>query len=117
MAEALINGLQSTGVGCSLKHFCCNNQETARMINNSIVDDRALAQIYLRPFEKLIQRTQPATIMLAYNQLNGIYCAENKDLMDLGRQWGFQGFYMSDWGGVNDRFLSIKMDSHSKCQA
>ncbi len=108
MAEALINGLQSTGVGCSLKHFCCNNQETARMINNSIVDDRALAQIYLRPFEKLIQRTQPATIMLAYNQLNGIYCAENKDLMDLGRQWGFQGFYMSDWGGVNDRFLSIK---------
>lgn len=108
MASQLIQGLQSTGVGCSLKHFCCNNQEKARMLNDSIVDDRALAEIYLKPFHTLIQQCSPATIMLAYNKLNGTYCCENKPLMDLGRKWGFEGAYISDWGAVNRSWESVQ---------
>lgn len=108
MAKQLIDGVQSMGIGCSLKHFCCNNQEKARMINDSIVDDRALAEIYLKSFYTLIKQTSPATIMLAYNKLNGTYCCENKILMDLGRKWGFEGAYISDWGALNSVGESFK---------
>lgn len=108
MASYLILGLQSKGIAPCLKHYACNNQETGRMISNSIVDDRALAEIYLRPFRAAIEKTGCPAMMTAYNQLNGIYCSENKALLDFGRAIGFKGAYISDWGAVNDPLRSFQ---------
>ena len=105
MAAAWIEGLQETGVGASLKHFAANSQETRRMTVSSVVDERALREIYLTAFEKAVKRAHPWTVMNAYNRLNGTYCSENKWLQTqvLRREWGFDGVVVSDWGAVNDR--------------
>ncbi|HKM42943.1 MAG TPA: glycoside hydrolase family 3 C-terminal domain-containing protein [Limnochordia bacterium] len=110
LATAWIEGIQSVGVGACIKHFAANNQERWRMLNDSLVDERALREIYLAPFEKAVRSAQPWTLMPAYNKLNGTYCCENPKLLDsiLRREWGFAGATISDWGAVNDPTLSIK---------
>ncbi|MFK7975343.1 MAG: glycoside hydrolase family 3 C-terminal domain-containing protein [Halioglobus sp.] len=109
LAAALINGLQSTGVGASVKHFAVNNHEAFRQTVNATLDTRTLHEIYLRAFEIVVKNAQPATVMCAYNRVNGSYCAEHKMLLQdvLRDGWGFEGYVVSDWGAVNDRALGI----------
>ncbi len=109
MAAALINGIQSKGVGTSLKHFAVNNQETRRFSVNAVVDERTLYEIYLAGFEIAIKKGNPWTIMCAYNRVNGDFCAENAYLLThvLRERWGYEGFVMSDWGAVHDRVRSV----------
>ena len=109
LASAYINGVQSQGTGVSLKHFAANNQEFCRMINSSVIDERALREIYLKPFEIAIRKAQPWTVMSSYNRLNGTYASEHADLLTkIARQeWGFEGLFMTDWGGMNERASAI----------
>ena len=109
MAASFINGVQSKGIGTSVKHFAANNQETRRMTVNTVVDERALREIYLAPFETAVKKAQPWTIMAAYNRLNGIYCAENKWLLTdvLRNEWGYKGIVVTDWGAENDRVTGL----------
>lgn len=109
LGAAYIQGVQSRGVGTSLKHFACNNQETHRLISDSVVDDRALHELYLEPFRLAVEQGRPWTVMTAYNLLNGTYCSENRWLMeDLGRNaWGFDGAYVCDWGAESSNVDSL----------
>lgn len=110
MSIALINGIQSKGVGTSLKHFAANNQEYQRFTISSEVDERTLREIYLPAFEMAVKQARPWTVMCAYNRLNGTYCSENNDLLVkiLKDEWGFEGLVVSDWGAVHDRVASLK---------
>lgn len=105
LASAFVEGVQSEGIGTALKHFAGNSQEMKRMTSNSIIDERALREIYLRAFEKTVKKSQPWFVMNAYNLLNGEYCSENAWLQNkvLRDEWGFEGAVVSDWGAVNDR--------------
>jgi len=110
MAVSLINGIQGKGVGTSIKHFAANNQESQRFCINAKVDERTLYEIYLPAFETAVKRTQPWTVMCAYNKLNGSYCSENHELLVdiLKNKWGFEGLVVSDWGAVHDRVTALK---------
>jgi beta-glucosidase len=109
LAVAYIQGVQSQGVGTSLKHYAVNNQEFERMATSSNLDERTLNELYLPAFEIAVKEAQPWTVMSAYNLINGIYASEHRELLrDILRQrWGFAGFVMSDWGGVNDRVAGL----------
>ncbi len=105
MSAAFINGVQSKGIGTSLKHYAANNQETRRMTVNAVVDERTLRETYLLPFEIAVKKAQPWTIMNSYNRLNGTYAAENKWLLTdvLRDDWGYEGVVITDWGAENER--------------
>ncbi|MFW6022046.1 MAG: beta-glucosidase family protein [Halanaerobiaceae bacterium] len=110
LTTSYINGVQSQGVGTSLKHFAANNQEHRRMSTSAEIDERTLREIYLSAFEKPVKEGQPWTVMCAYNRVNGEYCSENKYLLTdiLKEEWGHQGFVVSDWGAVDDRAAGIE---------
>lgn len=110
LAAAYIQGLQSRGVGASLKHYAVNNQETRRMTVDAIVDERTLREIYLAGFETAVKEAQPWTVMAAYNRVNGCYAAENETLLRtiLQDEWGHDGFVVSDWGAVNEIAASVR---------
>lgn len=110
MAVAFVEGVQAEGVGTSLKHFACNNQEYNRMSIDSVIDERAIREIYLSAFEKVIKTAKPQQIMASYNRVDGVYVSENKRLLTdiLRKEWGFNGLVVSDWGAVSDRVEGIK---------
>ena len=110
IAKSHINGVQSLGVGTSLKHYAVNNQEFRRMTINAVVDERALREIYLAGFEIAVKGAQPWTLMGAYNQVNGKFVCEHPDLLAkiLQEEWGHQGLVFSDWGATNDRVEGLK---------
>lgn len=98
-------GVQDKKVGCCLKHFACNNNEKNRFSGDSILDPRALHEIYLKPFEKVVKKAKPYAIMSAYNKVNGVHCSENGYLLNdiLRKEWKFDGLSMTDWGGIVSR--------------
>lgn len=109
LGTAFVAGVQSHGVGTSLKHYACNNQEFERMTISSEVDQRTLRELYLAAFERVVKRAQPWTIMAAYNKINGIYATEHRQLLTeiLREEWGFEGIVVSDWGAVNDKAAAL----------
>ncbi len=110
LGAAYIKGVQSQGIGTSLKHFAANNQETDRGTGSSEVDERTLREIYLRGFEIAVKKAKPTSVMNAYNKLNAIFCSENKWLLKdiLRDEWGFEGVVISDWGSVHNINLALK---------
>ena len=109
LAASLTKGIQSKGIGTSLKHFACNNQEKARLTSNSVVDERTLREIYLSAFEEVVKSAQPDTVMCSYNMINDEYACQNKMLLTdiLRDEWGFNGLVMTDWGAMSDRVKAL----------
>ncbi len=105
IAKSHIRGVQSQGIGTSVKHYAVNNQEYRRMTIDAIVDERALREIYLAGYEIAVKEAQPWTVMCAYNKVNGTYCSEHKHLMTdiLKEEWGHKGLVVTDWGAMNER--------------
>lgn len=110
LAAALIAGIQSRGVGASLKHYAVNNQEHDRMRVDAQVDERTLREVYLAGFERAVRTAAPWTVMCAYNKVNGTYASEHRYLLTsiLRDEWGFDGVVVSDWGAVNDRVAALE---------
>lgn len=104
MGTEYVKGLQENGVGACVKHFAVNNQENRRRTINAVVDERTLREIYLKAFEMIVKQSNPISIMSAYNKLNGRYCTENNELLNiLKKEWQFNGIVITDWGAENDR--------------
>ena len=110
LASEFVKGVQSRNVAACLKHFACNNNEKYRFTGDSIVDKRALNEIYLKPFEIAVKKSSPWSIMNSYNKINGIHASENAWLLNetLREKWGFDGLVMTDWGGIVSRVEGLK---------
>lgn len=109
MAAAYIRGVQSKNVAATLKHFALNSQETDRFLAESVVDERALRELYLMPFEIAIRESNPWAVMTAYNRFEGLNAGENKRLLDILRsEWSYDGCVVSDWGSVENRVLGLE---------
>ena len=109
LAAAYIEGVQSENTGTSIKHFAANNQEHERMSVSAEVDERTMREIYLPAFEMAVKKAKPWTVMCSYNKINGTYASEDAWLLTdiLRKEWGFDGFVMSDWGAVRDRVSGL----------
>lgn len=109
LATAWIQGLQAHGVGASLKHYAGNSQETDRLRSDSLIDATALHELYLEAFRMAVTQSQPETVMIAYNLLNGTYMSDHQYLLNtvLRGQWGFHGAVVSDWGALNDKVAAL----------
>ena len=109
MATALIKGIQSKNVGTSIKHFALNNQEHRRMSSSSECDEKTIREIYFPAFEMAVKEAQPWTVMCSYNRINGTFASEHPWLLTdvLRKEWGFEGYVMSDWGAVSDRVAGV----------
>ncbi|GAA3803581.1 aryl-beta-d-glycosidase [Cellulomonas soli] len=109
LGAAIVQGIQSQGVGTSLKHYAANNQETDRMRVSADVDERTLREIYLPAFERVVTQAQPWTVMCSYNRINGTYASEDHWLLTqvLRDEWGFEGLVVSDWGAVSNRVAAV----------
>lgn len=114
LAASEVRGIQSRGVGACCKHLAVNSQETRRMAMNAVVDERTLREIYLTAFEIAVKESHPRAMMSSYNEVNGVYANENRHLlMDiLRKEWGFDGFVVTDWGASNDHVLGVKNGSN-----
>lgn len=110
LGAAMVRGIQSRGVGACLKHFAANSQEHARMVSDSVVDERTLRELYLAPFEYVVRHARPWSVMTAYNKLNGVYCSEHEWLLRevLRGEWGFDGAVVSDWGAMSSSVASVR---------
>ena len=110
LGAAMVEGVQSRGVGVSVKHFAMNNSENYRFMGNSVASENTIRNLYLKPFEYIVKHAHPATLMCAYNQINGVYCSENEWLLTdvLRREWGFDGVVMTDWGAVHERVAGLR---------
>ncbi len=110
LGAAYVQGVQSRNVGTSPKHFMANNQEFHRMTSDSVMDERTMREIYLASFEGMVKKAKPWTIMNAYNKLNGTYLCEHKEILTeiLRKEWGFDGYVMTDWGAMNERVRALK---------
>ncbi len=110
LATALTKGIQSKNVGVSIKHFALNSQEHRRMSSSSECDERTMREIYFPAFEMVVKEAKPWTVMCSYNRINGVYASENPWLLTdvLRKEWGFDGYVMSDWGAVSDRVEGVK---------
>ena len=110
LASSFVKGVQQQGVGACLKHFACNSQELARLTSDSIVDERALNEIYLRAFELVVERADPWMVMAAYNKVNGVHATESKALLTdkLRDEWGWDGVVVTDWGALSESVSSAK---------
>ena len=110
LGAAMVRGIQSRGVGACLKHFAANSQEHARMVSDSVVDERTLRELYLAPFEYVVRHARPWSVMTAYNKLNGVYCSEHEWLLRevLRGEWGFDGAVVSDWGAMSSSLSSVR---------
>ncbi len=110
MAANEIKGIEDSGIAVSLKHFAANNTENYRFMGDSILDKRALWEIYLKSFEIAVKEGKPETLMCAYNRINGEYCCQNKSLLTdvLRNEWGFDGLVMTDWGATHDRIKMLQ---------
>mgnify|MGYP003301488208 CR=1 FL=1 len=114
MAASYVRGIQSYGIAACPKHFAANSQELRRMANDSIVDERTFRELYTTGFEIAVKEGKAKAIMSSYNQINSIYANENEHLLQdiLVKEWGFDGYVVSDWGGSNDHALGVKNGSH-----
>ena len=103
-----VKGIQKSGVGATVKHFCLNNQEYNRFLSNSVVDDRTFYELYFKPFE-ISLAAKPCAIMTSYNRYNDIYNSDNKELLSaIRKKYGYKGIFISDWGGTNHPLNSLK---------
>lgn len=110
LAPEMVNGVQEEGVGANIKHFAANNQEKNRQGINETISERALQEIYFPGFHACVEKAQPASVMAAYNKINGVACTENKWLLEetLRKDWGFEGMVVSDWGAVYNQIAALK---------